>query len=413
MATEAEEVLALAFEFLRATDLARGRRVSRGLGRRCGGIVEAGTRVEAVLCNTEDMDRMVEDACGALKVQCEPACVLVLHTRFSRCRLKTSDLVKELKERGVLPAKALVVRVQVYGLMGRTAAGHPLEIEEGPGVLLAVIPKAFAEVALDEDAFDLPGSEVSRRIDVVRRALGTGAGGNIAESDAQESSVEEDLFLASTVIVRDSPDVAERVDSDCVAPSNFGGVAQGKIFEVRDDCACDVCAVAIRWRRRPGSPQQRGLLGAHVQTMAAVPQRGPEEERRRQAEKMIESQKGDAARVLQGRPPQAVLAFACNARGRSWYGEPSVEVDLLYDAYCKNVPGAQRPAVFGMFCGGELGPLVDDGSDSESSGSQQGDGGNEQRAASACHWKVGAAASGGTAQRSELQGFCTVVAVLA
>jgi small ligand-binding sensory domain FIST len=58
----------------------------------------------------------------------------------------------------------------------------------------------------------------------------------------------------------------------------------------------------------------------------------------------------DLHAVLAGRAARGALVFTCNGRGRRLFGTPDHDASVVNDLL-----GA--PAVAGMFCAGELGPV--------------------------------------------------------
>jgi len=412
MATVAEEILGHVLEFLRAVDIARGRCASRGSNQRAAGIVAAATCVEALLLNTTDLDTMIDHACDKLRVQCQPGCVLLLHTRFRRHAAVTQDLMRALEEKGVVPKGARVVRVQTFGLLGRTAGGHMMEVEEGAGVLLVVLPEALAQVALGDSA-------VVQQIDSARRGSAD--------------------VLATTLIFSDQSHVLENEDGeDGILPPNvFGGRSAGKIQEMKDGFGRESPSMSIAWKRCAGTtPSGRSFSAAHLQTMANGRFDPSKAGRRQSSERLVQDQRRAFASVSGGATPGVVAVFACNGRGLNWYHDQHVEAEILDDVYGRRgqdatPPGTQPPAaIFGMFCGGELGPAVDgSSSDSDSDGGQQTSACQRESASS---WKVisasatastqdgaGSSRSPGAAVAeqpqvtvSKLQGFTTIVGVI-
>lgn len=59
----------------------------------------------------------------------------------------------------------------------------------------------------------------------------------------------------------------------------------------------------------------------------------------------------ELARLLGSEPAEAALVFTCNGRGTHMFAEPHHDAALISEVY--------GPAVAGMFCAGELGPIAD------------------------------------------------------
>jgi len=396
----------MVLSFGRAQELARGRCVSRGVGRRCAGTVAAATRIEALLCNTLELERMVEDAVSTLRVQYEASGVLFLYTRFRACRTRTAELHAALVERGVLPRNVPAFRAQVWGLLGLTAAGRPLELEEGPGVLIVVFPRAFAEL---EAGFDSDAAQ--------------GASPHVIATSVILSGCEE-AFVQEV----------EALDTDGkLVPSVFGGVARGRTEALHvGGASSGADAVSIRWLRAGTAPAGAGLRLAHVQTMGnRTSGRGGAIAQQRAKELVAMQQKAVAAvPPAGGHPPRAIVVFACNGRGTRLYEDPSMETSLIHEAYCpvkeaENSEGRSHPAIFGMFCGGELGPRAghegSGSSDTEEplstqeiwAGHAAKDGVSHLEVASAGQTADSAAGQRQGGIRSSLQGFTTIVGVVA
>jgi small ligand-binding sensory domain FIST len=68
-----------------------------------------------------------------------------------------------------------------------------------------------------------------------------------------------------------------------------------------------------------------------------------------------ESAGPDLSTMLTTVRADAALVFTCNGRGSFMFGTPNHDAEIIDDALLSN--GPSRPAVAGMFCAGEIGPV--------------------------------------------------------
>ena len=169
-------------------------------------------------------------------MQSRPDSIVVLYTRFAQCKTVTTKVLAALVERGVLPRGVPAFRAKVPGVIGRTASGYPLEVENGPGVLLVVLPKA------------------------------------IAETSASLAHRETEGMIGHSMIISGDGDI-EDGDEGPFTAACFGGVAEGRTEQVEPSTgqASDTDGIMISWRRlaaaKTGAP---GFSGLNIQVTIAI-----------------------------------------------------------------------------------------------------------------------------------------------
>jgi len=375
MAKHSDFELNQALPYLRAVELARSGAASRCFHCRARAIASAAARVEALLLTKVDnIDELVDDCREGLRSQSRPGCLLVLHTDTRKQVGRMRQLCDKLLDDVILGTTS-VVRVAACGLMGPTLSGHMLEVENGVGILLVLLPHGLARVVFGQDV--------------------------VAELPCLESSADA---LAMTLLCTNP--FGSRLEGDG-APKLpglvFGGIV--KKIEVRSPPWASSrwvpeAALGIVWLRATGpgpgaaaAPAPSAAL-AHVQAISparldvrrqlAAALKGSRYlniVRRQLTEALLQEQAKDFKSLVDPPlQPRAVAAFACNDRGESFYGEPNVEAILLDEVFCAEGfaaraaassgggggasaggcaargRGVQRPPIFGAFCGGEIGP---------------------------------------------------------
>lgn len=374
MASAGEEALALALEFSRARTLGLGLAVSRSVGLRCRAAIANSTHVEALVCTSSDVGKLVEEIGSSLRLQCPLGGLLLLHTKFRRSKDKVRSVVGRMRDDGLVQRSIPTFRAPVHGVLGRTSEGRPAELKADRVCLLVVaLPRSMARL---------------RAMDV-----------KLLDRFTRNSNMARDGVLGLSLFLNYPGNVAESLEEGMTLPPCVGGgILDGRADQIQPSGDCStINSLVIEWlaSSRPGP----GTISAvHTQTMAnsrvqrrELPRPGQQENAGlRRARELIAEQReavlGDSAKGIRAADedaapdsatetsrtasrwwPKAVVAFACDSRGGDpWYGEPCAETALLHEAYTESSEGP-APALFGIFCGGEVGPAIADTSDESDS----------------------------------------------
>jgi len=182
------------------------------------------------------------------------------------------------------------------------------------------------------------------KVEVVVASSGSGDNGIDSLTRCCPDELAKILFLHEDCLVG--------LEHSHLEPNLFGGCVRGKIEEFKNGRPRVVDVLALSWLSRPHSSTPSA---AFIQTMAN--NHCPKDTRKKRSAQLIEQQKESFVSSVGVRVPHAIAIFACSGRGQAWYDEPTVEAQLVCDAYVADHERQRSPAIFGMFCGGEWGPL--------------------------------------------------------